>query len=184
MHRAWSLPLLLLAAVGSAVAQPAPKSRATISDRLAREIRATLPGFEQNVTRLVTPGRLEPGPDDPGVITLPEVIVEDRRPAVRMLEDLAREAGEFSRLKRQYLASMNRTTALLNSWAFPVLSPSVDARAAASARREMLRSRIAGFETVAAAVATIDPAAADGLGRELHALKHGTHPPGWPPLRP
>lgn len=184
MHRAWPLSLLILGAVGTAVAQPAPKARAAISDRLAREIRSTLPDFDPATERRARPARLDPGPEDPNVITLPEVLVEQSSLAVRAVEEQERERAQHARLKRQYLASMSKVTSLLNAWAIPILGAPVEARAEGYANSEMARMKLDGWGAIAETVGTTDPAAGESLKKEIHILKHGSRPPGWPPIRP
>ena len=183
MHRAWPLFLLILGAAGTAVAQPQAKPRAPISGRLAQEIRRTLPDYDPAADRAERPARLEVPRGDPNVITLPEMVVEDRKVAVRALEERDREEQEFGRLKRKYLASMSAIGNVLNSWTIPLVSGGdIDAMAAAEARREMERERFDRFEAVADAAA--DPASGESLRREIRAVKHGTRPAGWPSLRP
>lgn len=186
MHRAWLQLLLMVGVTGLALAQPvATKPRAQISERLAREIRSTLPEFDPAAAeRRERPARLDPGPSDPNVITLPEVLVEESQLAVRAVEQQEREKAQRARLKRQYLANMGRVASLLNSWAIPFLGVPVEAQAEGYANREMARAKTEGWEAVAETVATTDPDAGAGLKKEIHILRHGTHPPGWPPIRP
>lgn len=185
MHRAWPLLLLVIGAVGSAAAQSEPAPGRRMSDRLAREIRSTLPSYDAALDRTVSRERLNTAPSDPGVITMPEVIVQDRRIAIRKMEERAREAEQFSRLKRRYLAAMSGIGTALNSFTIPLVSAGgLDGLAAEEAQREMMRIRFEGFQAVADTVATTDADAGDSLKREIHTLKHGTHPAGWPPIRP
>ncbi len=179
MHRAGIM--LLFAAAGMAVGQTGGDTTPTrMSERLAQEIRATLPDFDPTVKRAE---RLADTPLEPGVIRMPEMVVQDRNLAVRAMEEQERDKAEFLRLKRNYLASMNGVTALLNSWAIPYLSLSVDAQSSADAHRKMMKARAEGFETVAKAVATTDPEAGVAMQRTINAWSKGTRPAGWPPIR-
>lgn len=186
MHRAWPQLLLMVGVVGCAVAQPVvPRPRAQISERLAREIRSTLPEFDQaTAEQRARPARLDVPRGDPGVITLPEVVVEESQLAVRAVEQQEREKAQRARLKRQYLANMNRVNSLLNSWAIPFLGIPLEAQAEGYASREMARARTEGWATIADTVATTDAEAGASLRKEIHILRHGSHPPGWPPIRP
>ncbi len=183
MQRAGLILLLTAGSTGFAVSQTGGEEtpRTKMSDPFAQEIRSTLPDYDPTIERT---DLLADTPLEPGVIRMPEMLVQDRNLAVRAWEERARNDAEFSRLKRAHLASMSTLTALLNSWAIPFLSPSVDAQSSAAARRAMLKSRVGGFESVAKAVSTTDPAAGAALQRDINAWAKGTRSDGWPPLRP
>lgn len=187
MHRAWPLPWLMFAAVVTAVAQSDAPAGATarMSERLAREIRSTLPAYDPAAREAQPQERLDRGPVDPDVIMMREMVVQDRRIAVRQLEERARETEQFERLKRKYLATLSGIGTALNSFTIPLVSAGgLDAMAAGEARREMMRERLEGFSAVANAAGAADPAAGESLKKEIHTLRHGTHPAGWPSIRP
>lgn len=182
MHRAWPLLLLVLGAAGSVVAQSESAPGRRMSERLAREIRSTLPAFDPALERPEQPGRLADRPADPGVIEMPEVVVRDVR--IRRVDpDSWLSRGELqAKMKRQYLAKMSPLETLLGAWSIPLLLPSVQARANVAYDAEKMRGELESLDAIAGAAASADPAAGASLKKEIHTLQHGSHPPGWPPI--
>lgn len=170
------VPLLLLACLAaSALAQPTPAPRPRLSERLLQELRTTLPAhYQPQPERPDRPGGPAP---DPEVIELPEVVVRERREVRTAPDDWLSRQERAATLRRRYLASLNGPDTVLNSWAVPLLTPSIAARAAA--REDELRRHRAqdDLEHLARAVEAVDPAAAAALRRETFNATTGM-PPG------
>lgn len=172
MHRA--VPVFLLS-VGLAAAAPAEENTPALSEHIAGELRAALPKYDP-AAHAAKSRTLDKVPVDPDVIVLPKMEVREKRtPRVDADEWMRREALR-RRIKRDYLASMDGLTGVLNGWSIPLLTPSVSARAQAAYRAEKIMNEANRLLSIGEALNRIDPQAGREIREDLELAVTGRAP--------
>lgn len=167
---------LLLPLVGFASALTAAEpSSAIISREISAKIREGLPAYQppSNKSEGGTEG---PQTDDPNVLVLPKVTVEEKRLPPDAADQLMNRDAFKRKMENLYLDEIAKDgplNYLLNRFTIPILSPSKEERGRAIyQQRELDRLR-----HVTDTVRSLDPDAAKTFERELD-NSHTTRPAG------
>lgn len=172
MHQA---PTLLLCSLGllAAAAAAEPPAPSSLSDRLAAEIRASLPRYEPKADQ---PGPAAEAPPDPDVILMPRMEIREKRLERTEPDDWLRRDALQRKIRTDYLASMDGLTGFLNSWSIPLVTPSVAARANARYRTQKTMAEFGRLSGIANALQGHDPKARDELRDEIQRALTGRPP--------
>lgn len=133
--------ILLCAAVSKLFAEqnqegtPA-SSPATLSSRLAAEIRATLPKYQPHPEK--SENEAPAAPTDPDILVLPKVVVKQSAPPRILDNDLLKKKALNKRLIHEYENSLEGLDAILNGFSVPLFAPSMKARARGAYKQRKL----------------------------------------------